>query len=69
MASNSAWKRMDNLLDRGFTHQSLLEEIMHALSSYEADSIFDHIERMHGISDEEEEDADDEADDEEEDEE
>ena len=63
MAGNSAWQRMENLIDNGhFTHETLLNEIMHALSSYEADSIFDHIERMHGIGvdeDEEDEDIDD----------
>ena len=61
MAGNSAWKRMDALLEHGFTHETLLNEIMHALSTYEADGIFDHIERMHGIGvdeDEEEEDED-----------
>jgi hypothetical protein len=56
MAGDTAWKRMDVLLEHGFTHQTLLSEIMHALSTYEADSIFDHIERMHGISDEQEKD-------------
>ena len=55
MAGHASWERMEKLLEWGFTHQSLLEEVMHALSSYEADSIFDHIERMHGISDEDEE--------------
>jgi hypothetical protein len=55
---------MDALLEHGFTHQALLEEIMHALSTYEADSIFDHIERMHGIGvDEEEEDEEEEDED------
>jgi hypothetical protein len=65
MAGNSAWQRMDALLEHGFTHQALLEEIMHALSTYEADSIFDHIERMHGIGvdDEEEEEEDEDIDD------
>lgn len=64
MAGNSAWQRMDALLEHGFTHQALLEEIMHALSTYEADSIFDHIERMHGIgADEEEEEEDEDIDD------
>jgi hypothetical protein len=66
MAGNSAWQRMENLIDNGhFTHETLLNEIMHALSSYEADSIFDHIERMHGISvdDEEEEEEDEDIDD------
>ena len=62
MAGNSAWKRMDALLEHGFTHQALLEEIMHALSTYEADSIFDHIERMHGIGAEEEEEEEEEED-------
>jgi len=55
MAGHASWERMEKLLEWGFTHQSLLEEVMHALSSYEADSIFDHIERMHGITEEEEE--------------
>jgi hypothetical protein len=66
MAGNSAWQRMDALLEHGFTHQALLEEIMHALSTYEADSLFDHIERMHGIGvdeDDEDEDEDDEDED------
>jgi hypothetical protein len=57
---------MDALLEHGFTHQALLEEIMHALSTYEADSLFDHIERMHGIGvdeDDEDEDEDDEDED------
>jgi hypothetical protein len=55
---------MDALLEHGFTHQALLEEIMHALSTYEADNIFDHIERMHGIgADEEEEEEDEDIDD------
>ena len=67
MAGNSAWKRMDGLLEHGFTHESLLNEIMHALSTYEADSIFDHIERMHGISDEEEETEEEETDEDEDD--
>ena len=62
MAGNSAWQRMDALLEHGFTHQALLEEIMHALSTYEADSLFDHIERMHGIGVDEDEDEDDDAD-------
>jgi hypothetical protein len=53
MAGHASWERMEKLLEWGFTHQSLLEEVMHALSSYEADSIFDHIERMHGITEEE----------------
>jgi hypothetical protein len=56
MAADSAWKRMDGLLEGHFTHESLLNEIMHALSTDEANQIFDHIERMHGISDEEEDD-------------
>jgi len=64
MAGNSAWQRMDALLEHGFTHQALLEEIMHALSAYEADSVFDHIERMHGIGVDEDEDEDDEDEDE-----
>lgn len=55
MAGNSAWKRMDGLLEGRFTHESLLNEIMHALSTDEANQIFDHIERMYGISVEEEE--------------
>jgi hypothetical protein len=55
MAGHASWERMEKLLEWGFTHQSLLEEIMHALSSSEADSIFEHIERMHGITEEEEE--------------
>lgn len=63
MAGNSAWQRMDALLEHGFTHQALLEEIMHALSTYEADSLFDHIERMHGIGVDEDEDEDDEDED------
>jgi hypothetical protein len=63
MAGNSAWQRMDALLEHGFTHQALLEEIMHALSAYEADSVFDHIERMHGIGVDEDEDEDDEDED------
>lgn len=59
MAGNSAWQRMEGLLEHGFTHEALLHEIMHALSTYEADAIFDHIERMHGIGpDDEEEDED-----------
>ncbi len=62
MAGNSAWKRMDALLEHGFTHEALLNEIMHALSSYEADAIFDHIERMHGIGDDEEDEDIDDAD-------
>jgi len=62
MAGNSAWQRMDKLLEYGFTHQKLLEEIMHALSTHEATEIFDHIERMHGIGDEEEEELDEEED-------
>lgn len=53
MAGNSAWQRMERLLEH-FTHETLLNEIMHALSTYEADAIFDHIERMHGIGDDEE---------------
>jgi hypothetical protein len=53
MAGHASWERMEKLLEWGFTHQSLLEEVMHALSSYEADSIFDHIELMHGITEEE----------------
>jgi hypothetical protein len=63
MAGNSAWKRMEGLLEGHFTHETLLNEIMHALSSYEADSIFDHIERMHGIGDEQEEEEIDDEDD------
>lgn len=55
MAGNSAWERMERLLEHGFTHEKLLEEIMHALSTDEADNIFDHIERMHDIGDDEEE--------------
>ena len=55
MASNSAWERMERLLEGHFTHETLLHEIMHALSTHEADGIFDHIERMHGIGDDEEE--------------
>jgi hypothetical protein len=56
MVGNSAWKRMELLIENGhFTHETLLNEVMHALSSYEADSIFDHIERMHGIGDDEDE--------------
>ena len=59
MAGNSAWQRMEGLLEHGFTHEALLHEIMHALSTYEADAIFDHIEQMHGIGpDDEEEDED-----------
>ncbi len=58
MAGNSAWNSMDALLEHGFTHETLLNEIMHALSSYEADAIFDHIERMHGIGADDEEDED-----------
>jgi hypothetical protein len=54
---------MDALLEHGFTHQALLEEIMHALSTYEADSIFDHIERMHGIGVDEDEEEDEDIDD------
>ena len=54
MAGNSAWERMERLLEHGFTHATLLVEIMHALSTDEATQIFDHIERMHGIGDEEE---------------
>lgn len=58
MAGNSAWQRMEGLLEH-FTHEALLHEIMHALSTYEADGIFDHIEQMHGIGpDDEEEDED-----------
>lgn len=67
MAGDSAWKRMDGLLEHGFTHESLLNEIMHALSTHEADAIFDHIERMHGISDEEEETEEEETDEDEDD--
>lgn len=65
MAGNSAWQRMEGLLEHGFTHEALLHEIMHALSTYEADAIFDHIERMHGIGpdDEEEEEEDEDIDD------
>jgi len=65
MAGNSAWERMERLLEHGFTHATLLAEIMHALSTYEADAIFDHIERMHGIGtdDEEEEEEDEDIDD------
>jgi alkylhydroperoxidase/carboxymuconolactone decarboxylase family protein YurZ len=55
MAGNSAWVRMERLLEIGFTHEKLLEEIMHALSTDEAENIFDHIERMHDIGEEEEE--------------
>lgn len=55
MAGDSAWQRMEHLLEHGFTHATLLVEIMHALSTDEANQIFDHIERMHGISDDEEE--------------
>ena len=55
MASDSAWKRMEGLLEGHFTHETLLNEIMHALSTDEATQIFDHIERMYGICDEEEE--------------
>ena len=62
MAGNSAWERMERLLEGHFTHETLLHEIMHALSTYEADGIFDHIERMHGIGDEEEEEIEDEDD-------
>lgn len=63
MAGNSAWQRMEGLLEH-FTHEALLHEIMHALSSYEADAIFDHIERMHGIGpDDEEEEEDEDIDD------
>lgn len=63
MAGNSAWERMEGLLEYGFTHEALLHEIMHALSTYEADAIFDHIERMHDIGVDEDEDEDDEDDD------
>ena len=63
MAGNSAWQRMEGLLEH-FTHEALLHEIMHALSSYEADAIFDHIEQMHGIGpDDEEEEEDEDIDD------
>ena len=56
MAGNSVWARMDNLIEHGhFTYETLLHEIMQALSTYEADNIFDHIERMHDIGEEEEE--------------
>jgi len=55
MAGNSAWKRMESLLECGFTHEKLLEEMMHALSNAEAEGVFDHIERMHDIGEEEEE--------------
>ena len=55
MASNSAWERMERLLEGHFTHETLLHEIMHALSTDEAIQIFNHIERMHGIGDDEEE--------------
>jgi hypothetical protein len=55
MAGNASWVRMENLLEIGFTHEKLLEEIMHALSNAEAEGVFDHIERMHGICDDEEE--------------
>ena len=64
MAGNSAWQRMEGLLEHGFTHEALLHEIMHALSTYEADAIFDHIEQMHGIGpDDEEEEEDEDIDD------
>jgi len=56
MAGDSAWKRMQNLLDEHeFTDKDLLWEIMHALSTDEANNIFDHIERMYGICYDEEE--------------
>jgi hypothetical protein len=64
MAGNSAWQRMERLLEHGFTHETLLEEMMHALSTYEADAIFDHIERMHGIGDDEEDEESEEEEDE-----
>ena len=62
MAGNSAWKRMERLLEIGFTHETLLEEIMRALSTDEATQIFDHIERMHDIGDDEEEEEEEEED-------
>ena len=62
MAGNSAWARMERLLEGHFTHETLLHEIMHALSTYEADNIFNHIERMHGIGDDEEEEEEEEED-------
>jgi len=55
MAGNSAWQRMERLLEAHFTHETLLNEIMHALSTYEADAVFDHIERMYGIDEEDDE--------------
>jgi hypothetical protein len=63
MASDSAWKRMEGLLEGHFTHETLLNEIMHALSTDEATQIFNHIERMYGIGDEEEEEEIDDEDD------
>ena len=59
MAGNSAWERMERLLEGHFTHETLLNEIMSALSTHEATEIFNHIERMHDIGDEEEEEEED----------
>ena len=59
MAGNSAWARMERLLEGHFTHETLLHEIMSALSTHEATEIFNHIERMHDIGEEEEEEEED----------